>query len=172
VWGIGRPYGHTGGVPTTEADVIWMLDVMAALDIEPVIAGGWGVDALAGAPTREHRDLDVLVPEPGVAPLLAALSRHSFVVTVDQRPVRIELSDRTNDRHIDIHPAHDDGSGGYWQHGFGSDRFTTPADTITVGVIGGRTVRCFTVAKQLDVHAGYEPAARDIADIEVLRGLR
>lgn len=159
-------------MPTTEADVIWMLDVMAALDIEPVIAGGWGVDALAAAPTRDHRDLDVLVPEAALPSLLAALAHRSFEVAVDQLPVRIELSDRTNDRHIDIHPAHDDGSGGYWQHGFGGDRYTTPADAITVGVLGGRTVRCFTVAKQLEVHGGYEPAARDIADIEVLRGLQ
>jgi hypothetical protein len=32
-------------------------------------------------------------------------------------------------------------------------------------------VRCFTVAKQLETHQGYEPTTTDLADIESLRSL-
>ena len=94
---------------TTQDDVVWMLDVMEGLGFHPVIAGGWGIDALIGRQTREHRDLDVLVPESFVAPLVDALVDASFSITTDWLRVRVELSDTVTDRHIDIHPAFDDG---------------------------------------------------------------
>lgn len=78
---------------------------------------------------------------------------------------------RVNDRRIDIHPAVDDEASGYWQHGLDGDRYTTPADSIATGVIGGRPVHCFTVEKQLETHQGDGPTATDLADIERLRGL-
>jgi lincosamide nucleotidyltransferase A/C/D/E len=106
-----------------------------------------------------------------VEPLTDAFLTASFVVTTDWLPLRIELSDPALGRHIDIHPAYDDGAGGCWQHGFGDDRFVTPADTITEGVIAGRSVRCITVAHQLHLHEGYDPDAQGLADIEILRRL-
>lgn len=163
--------GHAHGARTTADDVVWMLDLIESVGTVAIIGGGWGVDALAGTPTREHRDLDVLVPERDVALVVAALSDRGFLVTTDRRPVRIELTDEVNDRRIDIHPAIDDEAGGYWQHGFGDDRYTTPADSITSGVIGGRSVQCFTVEKQLETHQGYELTATDVADVETLRRL-
>lgn len=168
---VGLVAVQTGGMVTTATDVVWALDLIESLGTAAVVAGGWGVDALHGSPTRQHRDLDVLVPESAIDRLVTALSERGFVVTTDLLPVRIELTDRLGDRRIDIHPAADDGAGGYWQHGFGNDRYLTPADAITAGTIGGRTVRCLTVAKQLEVHQGYEPSAADLADIGVLRGL-
>ena len=153
---------------TTAADVVWMLDLIESLGTVVIIGGGWGVDALVGAPTREHRDLDVLVPQHDVDRVVTALSGRGFLVTTDSLPVRIELTDQLNDRRVDIHPAIDDEAGGYWQHGFGDARYTTPANSITSGVIGGRSVQCFTVQKQLDTHQGYEPTATDLADIAML----
>jgi lincosamide nucleotidyltransferase A/C/D/E len=158
-------------VTTTADDVVRMLDLIESLETVAIIGGGWGIDALVGAATREHHDLDVLVPERDVDRVVAALSDRGFLVTTDWRPVRIELTDEDNERRIDIHPAIDDEAGGYWQHGFGDDRYTTPSDSITSGVIGGRAVHCFTVEKQLDTHQGYEPTATDLADLETLRRL-
>ena len=163
--------GQTGEMTTTADDVVWMLDLIESLGSVAIIGGGWGVDALFGAPTRTHRDLDVLVPERDVDRVVAALSDRGFHVATDWLPVRIELTDRVNDRRIDIHPAVDDEASGYWQHGFDGDRYTTPADSITHGVIGGRSVQCFTIEKQLETHQGYEPTATDLADIETLRRL-
>jgi lincosamide nucleotidyltransferase A/C/D/E len=157
---------------TTADDVVWMLDLVKSVGSVAIVGGGWGVDALIGAPTREHCDLDVLVPERDVDRLVTALRDRGFLVTTDWLPVRIELTDQANDdRRIDIHPAFDDGAGGYWQHGLGDTLYTTPAGSITRGVIRGCSVQCFTVDKQLETHKGYEPTATDLADIETLRRL-
>ena len=137
-----------------------------------MIAGGWGIDALVGHPTREHRDLDVLVPDSFVARLVDALVDASFSITTDSLPVRVELTDARADRHIDIHPAFDDGRQGWWQHGFDGQRFESPLETLTDGSLGGRSVRCFTAAKQLELHLGYPHRPEDVHDIAVLRRLR
>ncbi|HUS42567.1 MAG TPA: hypothetical protein VMY16_07860 [Ilumatobacteraceae bacterium] len=153
---------------TTQDDVVWLLDVMDGLGITPVLAGGWGVDALAGRQTREHRDLDVLVPESFVAPLVEALIDLSFSISTDWLPVRVELTDERADRHIDIHPAFGDGRQGWWQHGFDGQRFESPQETLTNGTIGGRSVRCFTAAKQLELRQGAPHRPEDLHDIAVL----
>jgi lincosamide nucleotidyltransferase A/C/D/E len=153
---------------TSQDDVVWMLDVMDGLGAHPVIAGGWGIDALIGRQTREHRDLDVLVPESFVARLVDALVDASFSITTDWLPVRVELSDARADRHIDIHPAFDDGCDGWWQHGFDGQRFESPREALTDGTIGGRSVRCFTAAKQLELHQGYPHRPEDVHDIAAL----
>ncbi len=148
--------------------MLWMLDVSTRSGATPVVAGGWGVDALVGSQTREHRDLDVLVPDSSVRPLVEALTRELFVVTTDWLPVRVELTDASTDRHIDIHPAFDDGQQGWWQHGFDGERFETPVEALANGVIGGRHVRCLSAAKQLELHQGNPPARHDLMDLAVL----
>jgi len=158
-------------VATSESDVLWMLDVMVEHGVEPVVAGGWGVDALVGRQTRTHRDLDVLVPEPFVDAVIAAFTDHGFVVTVDWLPIRVELGQVDHDCHVDIHPAVDDLAGGWWQRGFDGERFSSPAHVLTVGVIGARTVRCFTVDKQIELHQGYELGPDGRHDLAVLSGL-
>ncbi len=156
---------------TSQDDVVWMLDLMEVLGIAPVVAGGWGIDALVGHQTREHRDLDVLIPDPFVAPLVDALVDASFSITTTWLPVRIELSDTVTGRHIDIHPAFDDGSDGWWQHGVDGQRFESPRETLTLGTIGPRTVGCFTAAKQIELHQGYPHRPEDVHDLGVLRRL-
>jgi lincosamide nucleotidyltransferase A/C/D/E len=158
-------------VTTTQDDAVWMLDVMLGLEITPVIARGWGIDALVGHQTREHRDLDVLVPEPFVDPLVTALSEASFSITTDWLPVRIELTDDRAQRRIDIHPAFDDGRQGWWQQGFDGHRFESPQETLTDGTIGGRAVHCFTAAKQLELHQSSPHRPGDVRDIAVLHRL-
>jgi lincosamide nucleotidyltransferase A/C/D/E len=158
-------------VATSESDVLWMLDVMAEQSVEPIVAGGWGVDALVGHRTRAHRDLDVLVPAPFVDAVIAAFGNHGFVPAVDWLPIRVELSQVDRDRHVDIHPAIDDLAGGWWQRGFAGERFTSPVDALTVGVIRGRMVRCLTVQKQIELHQGYELEPAGLHDVEILRRL-
>ncbi|WP_405388308.1 hypothetical protein OG596_10310 [Streptomyces sp. NBC_01102] len=41
-------------------DVLAILSVLRRAGADVVIAGGWGIDALLGEETREHRDLDLL----------------------------------------------------------------------------------------------------------------
>src|SRR4051795_11221997 len=79
--------------------------VLARLEASGVdvwLAGGWGIDALLGRQTREHRDLDLLhrlEEEPAV---LAALSRLGYRETLDLRPVRFVLSDGAGE--LDLPP--------------------------------------------------------------------
>jgi lincosamide nucleotidyltransferase A/C/D/E len=154
-------------VPTTRDDVLWLLDTIAAQGGHPIIAGGWGVDALLGTHTRAHRDLDVLIDQAVVPALVDALRDAGFVVTTDALPVRIELSDIGADRHIDLHPVFDDGRGGCWLHGPDDTRVDHPADAVVTGVIGGRSVRCLSATRQIELHAGYD--ARDVDDHDLAR---
>ena len=42
-----------------QKDLFEVLDFMEELDITYWLDGGWGVDALIGRQTREHRDVDI-----------------------------------------------------------------------------------------------------------------
>jgi hypothetical protein len=44
----------------SEADVLWVLDVLEDAGITVFLDGGWAVDALLQRQTREHVDLDVV----------------------------------------------------------------------------------------------------------------
>ena len=155
---------QTRPMPTTFADAIWMLDLIVALGGFPIVAGGWGVDALLGVETRSHRDLDVLVDHAFVSAAIDALSEAGFVVTTDWLPVRIELSDAHNDRHYDH-------GGGCWQHGPSDARFDYPAGVLVAGEIGGRPVRCLSAAKQIELHTGYDRRDVDHHDLARLATL-
>ncbi|MDJ0771750.1 MAG: hypothetical protein QNJ12_23390 [Ilumatobacter sp.] len=157
---------------TTEVDdVAWFLEVAANCGATPIVAGGWGVDALAGRQTRDHRDLDLLVQHECVESIAEELCEAGFVVSTDWLPVRIELSDAVDDRRVDVHPIHDDGHGGWWQHGLDGQIHDYPAHALTTGAIGGVVVSCLTVAKQRHLHTGYELRRDDVHDLAVLDGL-
>ena len=149
----------------------WLLGVMRILGAEPIVVGGWGIDALWRNASRVHRDLDVLVQSDLVEPITNRLLGEGFAVTTDWLPVRIELSDLDLDRYVDIHPVVDDGRGGWWQHGLDDTRFEYPAEALTVGRIGDISVRCLTASKQRDLHVGYEPRAEDLHDLGLLDDL-
>lgn len=152
---------------TTAADVVELLEVMDSVEASPVVVGGWGVDALVGRATRTHRDLDVLVRADQVDRVVGQLEALGMCRGVDWLPVRVEFSDER--RTVDVHPAHDDGAGGWWQHGLGDDRFEYPASALTWGTIEGRPVRCLTAARQIELHSGYDPRPEDLHDLGLLR---
>jgi lincosamide nucleotidyltransferase A/C/D/E len=41
--------------------VLDIVETLEALGVDPRVTGGWGIDALAGRQTRDHRDLDLAV---------------------------------------------------------------------------------------------------------------
>ena len=153
----------------TEADVHEVLEVLGAAGATARLAGGWGVDALAGRQTREHRDLDVMVPAQRVEAALEALRGCGYAVTTDWLPVRVEVSHGA--RHVDLHPLHLAADGRGWQAGLDDTRFEYPADVWTTGCIAGREVICLTAAKQRELHAGYTHREQDRHDLAVLDGL-
>lgn len=154
---------------TSETDVWPFLDLLEQLDAHPIVIGGWGVDALVGRASRIHRDLDVLVRASLVDAVVGRLHELGYWSATDWLPARLELT--AFDRRIDLHPSHDDGDGGWWQHGLDGARFEYPASVLTTGRIGGRCVRCLTAAKQVELHTGYALRAEDEHDLALLRSM-
>lgn len=163
--------GRPTSVATTSDDAVWMIRVMTDIGAAPIVAGGWGVDALVGAQSRPHRDLDVLVQAEFVEAITNRLLDEGFVVTTDWLPVRVEMSDLRRDRHVDIHPIFDDSDAGWWQHGLDDAKFECSADDLTVGRIGDTPVRCLSAARQRDLHTGYPHRGEDAHDVALLHRL-
>src|SRR4051794_25159397 len=75
-----------------EPEVLEVLTALEEAGCRFWIAGGWGVDALVGAQTREHRDLDLAIDAAREAGVLAALAGLGYAVETDWRPARVQLA--------------------------------------------------------------------------------
>jgi lincosamide nucleotidyltransferase A/C/D/E len=155
-------------VPTTAADVIEVLRLLSGVGAGPRLSGGWGVDALHGRQTREHRDVDLAVDAGRLDACVETLQRNGFVVATDWLPVRVELSDHICGRHVDLHPLHFAADGSAWQAGLDGSRFDYPADAWCEGSVGGTGVRCLSARMQRAFHAGYELRDVDRHDLRLL----
>ncbi|MGZ4600319.1 MAG: nucleotidyltransferase domain-containing protein [Oryzihumus sp.] len=155
-------------MPTTAADVVEVLHLLNAVGASPRLSGGWGVDALHGQQTREHRDVDLAVDAGRLDACVETLQRNGFVVTTDWLPVRVELSDPGGGRHVDLHPLHSAADGSAWQAGLDGSRFDYPADAWCAGSVGGMEVRCLSARMQRAFHAGYELRDVDRHDLRLL----
>lgn len=69
-----------------------MIERLEAANCRYWIAGGWGVDALVGKQTREHRDLDLAIDATCEASALMTLDALGYEIETDWRPVRVELA--------------------------------------------------------------------------------
>lgn len=134
------------------------------------VAGGWGIDALAGHQTRAHRDLDLAVDAADLTSALEVLGRRGYRVETDWRPVRLEL-ERVDVGWVDLHPVVFDDGGHGRQAGFDGDHFDYPPTAFDTGTLGGDRVACLSRAQQLTFHAGYELQAVDLHDLELLDAL-
>ena len=123
------------------AGVHSVLDVIGSLDV--VVDGGWGIDAKIGRQTREHADLDLVVRERQRADVIHAIARFGAAV--------------------DLHWLDDDDV----QVLADGSRFHYPME-LTAGMIGTRSVRCFTPEVDVLLHWGYPPGAHDHADMDAL----
>ena len=163
---------------TSAADVRSVLSTLRRQGIDPGVSGGWGVDALAGRQTRDHRDLDLSVPADHLDRALFALTGLGFSISVDWLPVRVELTARQE--WIDLHPVRFRPDGSAWQAGldtpdpWSSDQvggFVYPVDGWAEGCVDGLPVRCISAALQRQFHSGYSPRDIDLHDLGVLASL-
>jgi lincosamide nucleotidyltransferase A/C/D/E len=143
--------------------------------IEPVattvwLAGGWGVDALAGRETRPHGDLDLCLDAPSLAPVLELLARIGFTPREDWLPVRIEV-EHPDGRRVDLHPVTFAADGSGTQPGLDGAVFAYPAGCTSTGSVAGRPVTCISAPQQLLFRAGYDWRGVDHHDVAVLRTL-
>jgi lincosamide nucleotidyltransferase A/C/D/E len=156
--------GIKARVTYVPADVV--LRVLGALDDAGVaawLAGGWGVDALAGRQTRRHYDVDIVV---GAAPdvrrdVAAVLAGAGFRETTVEHndgllmPVRWAWHD-DNGRVVDILPVALD------EPPFGDGAFAR-------GRIVEHDVPCLSAALQVTLHSGYAPRDFEPHDMDLLR---
>ncbi|MFE0461830.1 nucleotidyltransferase domain-containing protein [Kitasatospora sp. NPDC058965] len=153
----------------TADDVLEILALLGGAGARVWIAGGWGVDALLGRQTREHRDLDLLHRQEQEPTVLAALAAAGFVQTVDWRPVRFVLADG-HGRELDLHPLAFAADGSATQASPDPGQpFAYPASCFVTGTVRGTAVPCLSVEQQVHFHQGYDPRPCDREDMAQLR---
>lgn len=153
----------------TAEEVLSVLALLRRTGAEVWIGGGWGIDALIGVQTRDHRDLDLMHRRDQEPAVVAALAGAGYAESLDARPVRFVLASASG-REIDLHPLVFAADGSAAQASYEPDRpFRYPADCFVTGIIGGAPVPCLSAAQQVHFHQGYEPSARDRHDMAQLR---
>lgn len=148
-------------------DVLLVVRTLTQAGVPCWIGGGWGIDALVGEVTRQHRDLDIAIPSELDQAAIDALTPAGYQMDVDQRPARFLLT-APGGRAIDIHPVTFDGIGNGIQQGFDGAVFHYPADGFTTGNIADEAVLCLTAQQQVRFHLGYPPLDHDRRDMAVL----
>ncbi len=148
----------------TAQDVIAILQLLNQNDINVVVDGGWGVDALLGKQTRQHADLDVAVEHkdvPKIRALLGAKGWHE-VPWGDTWECNFVLGD-DHGHLFDIHSCTFDEAG---NNVFG---VKYPFDSLQgSGSIDGFPVKCITPDWMVKFHTGYKLDEDDYHDVRLL----
>jgi lincosamide nucleotidyltransferase A/C/D/E len=152
------------------AQVLAVLERLEAASCRYWVAGGWGVDALVGKQTREHRDLDLAVDAACEAGALAALDELGYEIETDWRPARVELA-AAQSRWVDLHPVRFDAAGDGRQADVDGGWFDYPRGCFVAGRIADRGVPCLSIDQQLRFRQGYELRDVDRHDIALLAAL-
>jgi lincosamide nucleotidyltransferase A/C/D/E len=160
---------HNGDA-VTESDIAEVLEALSAHGCRFWIAGGWGVDALVGVRTREHRDLDLAIDDAVEADALRALHALGYEVETDWRPARVELG-ADGGRWVDLHPVRFDARGHGRQADGRGGQFEYPAGCFTTGRIGGSVVPCLSASLQLRFREGHDLRDVDRHDIGLLTAI-
>lgn len=147
-------------------EVVAVVEWLIARDVTYQINGGWGVDALVGNETREHRDLDLFVDSTTVPRFLQWLSARGYHIVEDWLPVRVQLASERG--RVDVHPMKLGVNGDGIQQGFAQDVFVHAAQDRAVGLIGGIEVVVASADRQRQLRTGYETRPADLHDLKVL----
>jgi lincosamide nucleotidyltransferase A/C/D/E len=148
----------------TANDVVEIVHLFNQNNIEVIIDGGWGVDALLGEQTRTHEDLDVAVQHKDVETIRKLFEEEGYkeVPRNDSWECNFVLGDN-NGRLIDIHSCTFDSVG---NHISGVEY---PHDSMNgAGSINGIPVKCITPDWLVKFHTGYELDENDYHDVKLL----
>jgi lincosamide nucleotidyltransferase A/C/D/E len=153
------------------SQVLALLDLVEGAGVQAWVAGGWGVDALAGRQTRRHYDLDLLISDdPGdLERVEAALTGAAYQLAESEQNPRLAMPWRHLWRHdigysVEVLPVALREPPFSWTGSAGSPPFAR-------GSIDGRPVPCLSAALQLTLHSGYQPRDIDAIDTGMLRTL-
>jgi aminoglycoside phosphotransferase (APT) family kinase protein len=175
--------GDHGSVVMTEAAAGELCRLFDERGLRCWVVGGWGVDALLGRWTREHKDLDVLLAVSEHAQAWRLLHDRGYLLAyrweenVDVpgdflpggvQPTAYVLEDPSGQQ-VDVHVLDDRTRDlrPLWS----SDHTLIAGALDAEGTIDGVRVRCMSARMQLVAHEGYELPEAHQADVVELRRL-
>ena len=152
----------------TAEDLVEIIGWLRASDVDVWLLGGWGVDALVGEQTRDHKDLDLIVRNDDVSRVSDVLSDHGFLLSRGDEGGFLLTDER--DRVVDLHTVRFDDRGNGHFEGENRGPFEHPtAAFAATGDIAGRRVACLSAEAQMTNHAwGYTPGDTDFHDMRLL----
>jgi lincosamide nucleotidyltransferase A/C/D/E len=153
----------------TAKDVVEIIGWLSAIGADVWLDGGWGVDALIGEQTREHKDLDVIVRDSHVPLMRDVLGNHGFTEKEGSVPQNFVLADRRG-REVDVHPVTFDDRGDAHVLSHDGEPFGHPARAFAAaGTVLEQRVTCLSAEAQMSNHAwGYTPGDTDFHDMRLL----
>ncbi len=171
-----------GGAPAVPAvlpaaSAARLCTALTAAQVRHAVIGGWGVDALLGAESRTHHDLDVLVDVDDAAALLDVLASAGMTVRsvwsenrwIDGTELPSAFVADGPLGELDVHLVAFDGDRPI---PLSESAVTFPPGALdATGAIAGSPVRCATAEAQLLMHAGYELPPHHRVDVERLESL-
>ncbi len=154
---------------TPEA-LIELLQLFESAGIETWLDGGWAVDALLGAQTRPHKDVDIILRVSDLRGLREILGSRGFEIQGGGTESNFVLADSSG-LEVDVHAIVFDGDGnGVYRMENGSDWIFPVAGFSGRGIVQGIGVRCLSPETQVLCHAqGYVPTEKDLRDMELLQ---
>ena len=155
---------------TTKEDLMIVINLLENADITYWLDGGWGVDALAGKQTREHRDIDINFDAQQTEQLLDLLLEYGYEVDTDWAFIRIELYSEKYG-YLDIHPFVLNEDGTAKQATLEGDWYEFEKDVFGSTIFEGKTIPCISLEGQKLFHTAYELRDKDIHDIAILKDI-
>jgi lincosamide nucleotidyltransferase A/C/D/E len=161
-------------------DTLQIIQLLESNDIPVWLVGGWGIDALLGYQSREHKDLDILLLRDDVVQVNKILKKAGFHLkelwsensqVIDNHGNTIDTAyvlHHAEGIEIDAHAFHFEGDKVIpdWED---TERFQiSRAGLDHTGFIACVQVRCITSQLQLLFHTGYDLPDYQVQDIRLL----
>lgn len=150
--------------------VLAVLDAVRSCTCRFWLEGGWGVDALVGHQTREHRDVDIDIDARCEEQVLAKLQDMGYVIETDWRTNRVELAS-ANQGWVDVHPLVIDDHGNARQASLDGGWHEWPRSFFTTGKLDRVLIPCVSLEAQRLFHSGYQLRPQDEHDLALLAQL-
>ena len=149
-------------------DVLEIVDRLGAAGVRVWLDGGWGVDALIGYQTRDHEDLDLVIPLSESDLTRRTLTALGFELVEEESTLCFVARDGGG-RCVDVHTVTFDDEGGALQRQEDGTFWRYPPEGFSgLGRVNGSEVTCLSAEVQVLCHLNYEPDETDRRDMERL----
>ncbi|MGI8910161.1 MAG: nucleotidyltransferase domain-containing protein [Rubrobacteraceae bacterium] len=149
-------------------DVLEIVDRLGTAGVRVWLDGGWGVDALIGRQTRDHDDLDIVIPLPEADAAQRTLTVLGFEIIEDEATLCFVARD-SHDRRVDVHTVVLDEQGGGLQRLENGTSWRYPPEGFSgTGRVEDRTMACLSTEVQILCHLNYEPDETDHRNMRLL----